>query len=280
MKKIYIVLFLITLLSMPLCTVGITVVTAEEQRTPITTENQAQLLAEYGMTLTELESLLAQYGETIGDYEFVEELEEAIDFYLHYGDELDFIFDLLAIVGITEEELDRLFVHLSKLDEVELETKLVAIESRMLALSDFESPEDLSEAEREELASILFDLAAAMKLEVRLFLDVNGERVPVTISELIEMNQLHGNLLVVELYDLDGQFILDFVLSDDLFDAGLFKEIGDMLSVLAGISNSYPTGEMLPDTASSYLENIVLGMLLLVLSLFFYRSYRLTGVNE
>lgn len=101
--------------------------TAEDLRsmlgTPITDENLAELLASYEITRQEMDVVLAEFGETLDDYYFIEDLDVALSFYLDHDGEMAEIEEFLALIGLTDEEVDSLFNHFMGLDEEQLEQK-------------------------------------------------------------------------------------------------------------------------------------------------------------
>ncbi|WP_026675006.1 processed acidic surface protein [Alkalihalobacterium bogoriense] len=268
MKRLMLVLF-VALLVQPLAIVNSVV--AVESGTTNTTENREVLLNEYELTYEELEHLLAQFGESPEDYDSLDELEVAIQFYQGHGEELEFISMLFAILGITEEEIKTFLLHMQSLNRDTVELSMSALEQRMLQLEHFEHPDDLTGEMKAELVSIWMESLETLKLESRLFLEVNEQKIAVTIVELLEMERLNENRLIVELYDSQGVFLFDFILTDDLFDSGLFMDIASVMTGLPEMAHQFPTDMTLPETASSYGKTALLGLILLILSLYAYQ---------
>lgn len=89
--------------------------------TAITDDNLQELLEYYEFeSKEELESFLNEQGDSIENYEFIEDLEYALDDYIYgYGDEYDIEVDIEGMfteLGLTLEELERLEAHLETLD--------------------------------------------------------------------------------------------------------------------------------------------------------------------
>ncbi|MFC6604971.1 processed acidic surface protein [Ectobacillus funiculus] len=78
--------------------------------TPITDENLNDLLKDYSLTREQLNSLLAEFGESLDDYKFIEDLDNAVDFYVNHDEELEESEALLSQIGLTEEEVDRFLI--------------------------------------------------------------------------------------------------------------------------------------------------------------------------
>ncbi|MCL6618056.1 MAG: processed acidic surface protein, partial [Anoxybacillus ayderensis] len=77
--------------------------------TPITPERLDALLLRYDMTREEAEALLGQFGEQLQHYTFVEDLDYALSFYRDRYDTMQAMTDMLATIGLTEDEIRRLF---------------------------------------------------------------------------------------------------------------------------------------------------------------------------
>ncbi|UOE96024.1 processed acidic surface protein [Alkalihalobacillus sp. LMS39] len=269
MKRLMLVLF-VALLVQPLAIVDSAMALAVENGTTNTMESREVLLNEYELTYEELELLLAQFGETPEDYDSLEELEQAIQFYQGHGEELEFISMLFAILGITEEEIKTFLLHVQSLDREMVEVSMNALEDRMLQFDHFEHPDDLTGEMKAELVSIWMESLEAFGLESRLFLEVNEQKIAVTIVELLEMERLNENRLIVELFNNRGVFLFDLILTDDLVDSGLFIDIASVMSGLPEMAHQFPTEVTLPETASSYGKTALLGLILLLLSLYAY----------
>ncbi|WP_216828504.1 processed acidic surface protein [Alkalihalobacterium elongatum] len=248
--------------------------------TPITAENRQALLDQYNMSLDELDILLTEYGDSLGDYHFLEDLEAAIDFYTTYNNELDAVTGFFEQLGITDEELDKLFLHLSKLDEGTVEAQMAGIEARLLAMGDFSDITDLTEAQKEEIASIFNDMLAAFKMSAKFYLEYNGQREAVSLVALLDMESLNGKTLVVEFYDDGGNLLLDLTIDENIFDFQFLSDIGDMLPVLPHLAHEHPLGEKMPETASSYVENMLIGLFISLLAAIVYIRIRHKGLKD
>jgi processed acidic surface protein len=248
--------------------------------TPITAENRQQLLDEYNMSLEELQDLLAEYGETPEDYYFVEDLEAAIHFYTSFDEELGEVTDFFALLGITDEELEKLFLHLSKLDEETVEAHMAALEERILAMEDFSDVTELTQEQKEEIASLFTDMLAAFKMTATFYLESNGQRELVSLTQLLDMERLGGRILVIEFYDDEGNLLLDMTIDENLFDFDFLEDAGELLTVLPHLAHEHPLGEKMPETASPYVENMLIGLFLSLLAVVLYVRFRLKGVKD
>lgn len=242
--------------------------TAEDLRfmlgTPITDENLAELLASYEITRQEMDVVLAEFGETLDDYYFIEDLDVALSFYLDHDGEMAEIEEFLALIGLTDEEVDSLFNHFMALDEQQLEQEMEGIITRLDPFLMMEDMTVLTDAQQDELVSILQDMMKVLQLDARFYLDDNnGVRTEVTFKELMNMEELYGNTLTIELYNTNGDMLLDMSLSEDMLSSEFFiesgielAEVGDMAGELTNLLHN-----RLPDTASSLWMNMLLGLL-------------------
>lgn len=242
--------------------------TAEDLRsmlgTPITDENLAELLASYEITRQEMDVVLAEFGETLDDYYFIEDLDIALSFYLDHDGEMAEIEEFLALIGLTDEEVDSLFNHFMGLDEEQLEQEMEGIITRLDPYLMMDDMTVLTDAQQNELVSILQDMMNVLQLDARFYLDDNnGVRTEVTFKELMNMEELYGNTLAIELYNTNGDMLLDMSLSEDMLSSEFFiesgielAEVGDMAGELTNLLHN-----RLPDTASSLWMNMLLGLL-------------------
>jgi processed acidic surface protein len=104
--------------------------------TPINEENLQELLDKYGVTMEELEDLLHKNGDSLDNYQYIEDLDMAVDYYLNYT---ELVNEELAKFGITTEELENLISHLSTInfEDPAFEEKMIELAERMESFEDF-----------------------------------------------------------------------------------------------------------------------------------------------
>lgn len=248
--------------------------------TPITAENRNHLLKQFNMTLEDLQVLLTEYGETPEDYYFVEDLEAAIHFYTEFDNELEQVTALFALLGITDDELDRLFLHLSTLDEETVEAQMNALEARILMMSDFSDVTELTQEQKQEFVHLFSDMLAAFKMTATFYLETNGQRESISLSNLLDRQNLNGKVLIIEFYDDAGNFLLDMRIDEDLFDIEFIEEVGDILTTVPQLAHQHPLGAKMPETASPYLENLLIGLCLSILAIVLYTRSRDKGAKS
>lgn len=251
--------------------------------TPITNENLADLLLQYDITRSEMDTLLGEFGETLEDYYFIEDLDIALSFYLGHDEEMAELEEFMASIGLTDEEVDSLFTHFMELDQEPLEKQMEGIITRLDPFLTIDETTELTVAQQDELISVLQDMMSILQLEPHFYLvSKNGIETPVTFKQLINMEELYGNDLLIQLYDTNGELILDMqmseemLLSDFAIESGKeFAEVGDLAGELTTLFHN-----RLPDTASSLWTNMLIGLGIIslgVLGYLFSKRFRLVN---
>lgn len=273
---------------------------SENTETPLTDEALQQLIEDYGFETKEnLESFLNEYDDSIANYDTVEALEEAIDNYIfstEYGFELAGLFEEL---GLTEEELERLEAHLNTLpiETPAFQDRAMALADRMMLIGDFDSADDLSAEQIAEILDIFSDLLDLFELKTQYFLVKDSDKKEINLSTLISLETVNGYDLLVEIYNNQGTFLADILLTAEMFGSDIIKETGEdikeaeetVVVAPAPIAKS-PTsakaapvkqtvkGGKLPDTASPYVTNTLAGLALVLLGVVLYRRFKAQGI--
>ncbi|GGD23183.1 processed acidic surface protein [Pontibacillus salipaludis] len=271
---------------------------------PLTDEALKQLLEEYELTYEELLELLEQNDDSIENYEYIDDLELAIWNYLYTNEDMDYedIEALFAELGLTEEELERLFNHFIQLDfeDSAKVDRLDQIATRMMAFSEFEVATQLSEEQVAELLDIFTQLMQLLELDPSFYLVKDGEKEAVSISSILRMASSDGYDLMVVLNTAKGEFLADIVLTADMFSSELIRDTGKDLAQVGELKNQSESkppepvkpqspksgtegdpvvfqterGGKLPDTASFAVEKTAIGLAVMGLGLFIYRRFK------
>jgi processed acidic surface protein len=251
--------------------------------TPITDENLADLLIQHEITRSELDILLAEFDESVEDYLFIEDLDIALIFYLGHDEEMAELEEFMALIGLTDAEVDSLFTHFMELDETLLEQQMEDIITRLNPFLMLENTTELTVVQQDELVAVLKDMMTILQLEPRFFLvDKNGVETAASFKELMGMEELYGNELLIQFYSTDGELLLDMQLSEEmlssefLIQSGIeFAQVGDLAGELTSLFHN-----RLPDTASSLWVNMIVGLVIVGFGLIGYLySKRLQQVN-
>lgn len=273
---------------------------SENTETPLTDETLQQVIDAYEFESREdLESFLNEYDDSVNNYKTVEALEEAIDNYIF---STDFGFELAGLfeeLGLTAEELERLEAHLKTLpfQTTEFQDRAMAISDRMMLVGDFDSAEDLSAEEIAEILDIFTDLLDLFELKTQYFLVKDSDKKEINLSTLLTLETVNGYDLLIEIYNTQGTFLADILLTADMFGSDIIKETGEDIKeaeetvvVAPAPITKTPTstkaapvkqtvkGGKLPDTASPYVTNTLAGLALVLLGVVLYRRFKAQGI--
>lgn len=233
--------------------------------TPITPENLAELLHQYEITRQEMDVVLAEFGETLEDYYFIEDLDVALSFYLDHDSEMAEIEEFLSLIGLTEEEVDALFTHFMELDEKKLQQQMENIITRLDPYLMMDDVTEVTEAQQDELIGLFQEIMEALQLKAQFILiDENQVETIVTFKQLMNMEELYNNDLLISLYNLQGDLILDMRLSEEMLSSEFFIESGIEFAELGNLAGELTNKlhDRLPDTASSLWENMLFGFII------------------
>ncbi|MFE8699288.1 processed acidic surface protein [Cytobacillus sp. FJAT-54145] len=231
--------------------------------TPITPESIQQLLTDYGMTREELDALLAEYGSSVEEEWSIEDIEIALDFYQGHESEMASLEEFLDAVGLTEDEIHTLFAHFEALDQLSLEQQMENIGTRLEALMMLDPEAELTDEQKQEIISVWEDMIAILNVSPTFYLvDAGGTRNPITFGELAMMEEFDGNGLLIELYTLSGDLLLDMQVSAEMLSGDFAINAGEKLTDVGDIAGELTIlkHERMPDTASTYGLNILLGL--------------------
>ncbi|WP_167553212.1 processed acidic surface protein [Evansella clarkii] len=268
---------------------------------PLTDEIVEEYLEFYGVTYIEMEEILASYGVKLEDFYFEYELdfylwdylydhewdwteEEWEEFHREFLEEIYYeLSELFEEIGLTLEEFKRLVKHFEYVIETtdDLLDRLLALDERIYALPDFESVDELTAEQIAEVLSIFKEMANIFQLDFKFYLVKGDEKLPVTFAEMMKITDLDGYALLIELYNYEGEFLADIIITADLFGSDLIKETGsEMKNVTKEVKavqekapektaedKSAPVaktekGGKLPKTASEYPLYMILGLLI------------------
>jgi LPXTG-site transpeptidase (sortase) family protein len=179
--------------------------------TPIDDNNLQQLLEEYGFDSEEaLEQFLNENNDTIENYEYIEDLEFAVDFYVNSDEYLDEISNLFTDFGLTEEELEKLFAHLETLDveDPAFEEKMLELSERMIAIEEFETADELSAEQIAELFDVFSEMLELFQIEIKYYLVNDGVKQSVSFETLMTMDTTNGYDLLIEIYNKQAEEIV------------------------------------------------------------------------
>ncbi|MFD9625997.1 processed acidic surface protein [Peribacillus muralis] len=279
----------------------------------VTPETLKQLLKDYDMTEAELTELLIDYGELekgesiIDTFHFIYDIEDIIDLEMGYEDEelefndeelQDLMAGLFTEIGLTDEELERFMKHLMPLvEDPSFEDRLMALSDRMDKLADFETIDQLSAAQVAELLSIYNDLQNLLQVQFKFALIQDGVTTNLSLEALFKLKDLTNASLLVSIYDLKGNLLLDFILTGEMIGSDLVKETGNdmkqstkVISKVADVKakadvkkdkkrpiHKTEKGGLMPKTAGNYLLGSLIGLAMMITAFGIIRKARLTS---
>lgn len=250
--------------------------------TPIDDKNLQQLLEDYDFESRDaLEQFLNENDDSIENYKYIEDLEMEVDFYVNGA---EYFAEIFSEFGLTEEEFDKLFAHFETLDyeDPAFEEKLLELGDRMMAFDEFETADELSADQIAELLDIYNDMLDLYQIETKYYLVKDGERKELSMETMMTMETTNGNNLLIEIYNKQGVFLADMVLTEEMFGSYLIQEAGkDMVEAEKKLTAKSPVktvkGGKLPKTASDYAENTLVGLALILAGVFLFRRISVKG---
>jgi len=250
---------------------------------PVTEQNLQELLDTFEITRSELDALLAKYGDSVSNYETIDDLYFTVILITILEEDSD---ELLADLGIglDKQELVNLakhFMTLDILDEAFMD-KLTELEERLAAFGDFESANDLTTEEMNELIAIYREMMDLFELDAKYYLVKGNEKIALSEQEALTLENANGYDLLIELYNLEGVFLADIVLTNDLFGSDLIDKVEDKLEVVKTVPKEAAStesdvvktvkGGKLPNTAGNYAEGLLAGLTLIIIGAFWFRK--------
>ncbi|MFD4705675.1 processed acidic surface protein [Gottfriedia sp. NPDC058432] len=264
------------------------------------------LLDEYGYTEDEIKDLAVYYDDMdknaslLDTYYFTSDIENLI--YLDEDESgsvedqfpsMEDISSALSEFGITQSEINNLSAYLEKVvnDDPAVEAKLEALGERASALEenypeifsmDSEAaPKELPAELKVELMNIVKELQSTLKIDIKVAIEQNGVKTPLTFAKLLTMDDSMDSMenikVYLEIYDNAGNLLLDAVFSPDelLGDDQIVDIVKDTEKAIKNpkpaTKNPKPNvtvrtenGGKLPTTATHTTEWTMVGMLMML----------------
>lgn len=254
--------------------------------TPITDENLKDLLGDYEMTYDELIQLLEENGDSLDNYEFIEDLEDAI---LTYSGDMfgDVFSEIFKEIGITDDELEKLLNHLMSIDlDEKAEQRLEKISEQMMAIGDFESESDLTEEQVQEILNAYQEMLSIFQLNTKFYLVKGSEKKTITLNELAQLESANGYNLLIELYDLNGNLLADMILTPEVFGSDIIKDTAQKIDKVektiikphAKPIKKTINGGKLPNTAGHYGDYLLGGFVMILIGIILFRRWRVMKI--
>ncbi|MEJ9225815.1 processed acidic surface protein [Priestia aryabhattai] len=290
--------------------------------------NVQDVYADFDLDKTSLNALLKENGQSLDDYVYLDDLYEDVGFYLEgddwyeddesydeedasYDDELLSEEDLSGLLsfmqselGLTSEELNRIEAHFTSLeDELSNEATLNRLDQlgeRLAAFEDFDTATELTADQIAELMSIYKEMLSIFHLDAKFALVQGGNERPLSLTDLINLEELKNASLKISLYTTDGKFLADMVITGDMFNSDIITDTGKEVEKSAeavakpaqaqkpavekkqepvkkqtnGAVQKTVKGGKLPETASNYATNTLIGLVLVAAGFVLFRKVR------
>ncbi|WP_461200855.1 processed acidic surface protein [Anoxybacillus sp. TBDG-1] len=235
--------------------------------TPITPERLDALLLRYDMTKEEAEALLGHFGEQLQQYTFIEDLAYALSFYRDRYDAIQAMTDILATIGLTEDEIHRLVERTPPSAKQTLEH--LDEQMQMLVLRDPATP--LTTQEQEALQRLWNEWLSLYRLQAKVY-EVNEQgRKPISFEQFQTVNAP----VVMEWYDDDGTLVADLYIPYERIGSSALIDASEQLAHIGMMALDLESGLLIarmPKTASSYGTNILIGVVLLFASFVLWKK--------
>ncbi|MCY7946762.1 processed acidic surface protein [Bacillus atrophaeus] len=264
--------------------------------TPLTDKNFAALLKKYGLTKSEYAKMFPGDEDIRLFTDSIEDAEEYLSAALEEKQAEEQFMKLFSQIGIDQNELENLYQHMSALEkkDPQFSDKLLALSDRLLDLPSFTSISELSADEIAELLDVMNDFQDTLQVKTKFYLINGNSKKELTARSLLSVNPAQGSKLLVELYDLNGKFLLDAIFTADMVDSETAHQTGSDIRKAEQIVKESKTstkpkktsaaqvektvkGAKLPKTAGHYAEWSMFGLLLLAGGLLMIRKLRKTA---
>ncbi|MFS0822291.1 processed acidic surface protein [Bacillus sp. 1P02SD] len=237
---------------------------------PVNNETIQTLLTKHNLNEDELQHILGGFGESVEDYLFIKDLDTTVDFYLNHAEVLVEAERMLSEVGLTEDEIDGLFLHFLSLNDINLEEKMKSISSNLEQYFSYNNSDGLSSEQQKELLVMYDKMIEVFELQPRYYLLKDGTKEAIAYNNLLEMNTLDGAELLVELYRANDEYLLDLKVSEEMLATDFIIERGEKLLTVATLATEMSIkvqGNKLPITASPFSNLLLIGTLFILLGI-------------
>ncbi|WP_088072413.1 processed acidic surface protein [Gottfriedia luciferensis] len=259
----------------------------------LTQKSLNAILKENGYTEQEVIDLAVKYDDMdknaslLDTYYFTSDIENLI--YLDQDDSssdefpsMEDISSVLSAFGVTQTEITNLSTYLEKVvnNDPTIEAKLQALADRATTLEDKyadtfsmdTAPEELPAGLKVELINIIKELESTLKIDVKISIEQNGVKTPLTFAKLLTMDDSMESMenvkVYLAIYDNNGNLLLDALFTEDalLGNDNLVDLVKDTQKAIKNPNVTVRTekGGKLPTTATHTTEWTMVGMLMML----------------
>ncbi|MBM7608467.1 processed acidic surface protein [Lysinibacillus composti] len=260
--------------------------------------NLDYLYETYETTQQELFSLLEENGESINDYIFIDDLKWLFAD-VDLSDLLDYLFEdlapLLEQIDLSDEELNQMKNHLMSLEDhlsnPDTAERLNQLGEELMTF-DLDVTIEPTLQQVAKIASIYEEFFSIFQVKASYSLVKGDSETPISFTDLLNLEDLEGTNFKVAFYTLDGQFLADLILTEEFLNSEFLNEIGNEIEEsvdevteepvvktneqIVAKTEEYQTvkGGKLPKTATDYIPNALIGLMIVMLGLFMFRKVR------
>lgn len=263
----------------------------------------------YELDQEALLQLLAENGDDINNYIYMDNLEETI-WPIYEGEfpgmDEDLAIGLLPIFqeefDLTDDEIQNIIDHLLSIEDhlsnPETLERLLELSDRMMAFEEFDTASELSLEQIAEIASIFEELLSIFKLNAAYSLVKGDAETPVSLLDLMNLDELKGANLKIVLSGVEGKFLADLIIKGEMIDSETIIETGEQIEETVEevtkpvekspvekpeVQKASPVkkpeknsveGARLPDTAMNYMTYALLGLFVALAGIILYRKAR------
>lgn len=256
--------------------------------------NLDSIYESYGLDQTSLIQRLGEYGEELKDYIYLNDLDTALSVYTSTsgsasGIDKAMILEILKQFDLSDSEVQKLKDYLVSNQEYlnsesvekqlkELETRMTAFGEALLEKENVDASYKPSDKEISEITSMYDELFSILKMKAEFYLTGDGSDTPITMAELLKLDGIDTEDVKIMLYGPDSQLLADIIVPNEMLSSKLeevIKEVADSSDRTVHTEK----GGKLPKTASDYLENTLLGLMLAAAGMLTWRKVRKGNVE-
>ncbi|GGP10000.1 processed acidic surface protein [Oceanobacillus neutriphilus] len=187
----------------------------------------------FGLDQEDILKLISDNGLNINDYVYLDDLSYDLDGDIFWED--DDFFDLSFFMqefDLTEDELLRLEEHILNIPDItsdETLEKLLLLADRMMAFSEFETITELTPGQIGELMSIFHDFLDILQLHAEFVLVTDQGEENLSLETLFHLTRLENANLKINIYNLQGDFLADIIISGEMVDSSTIIDTGNAI---------------------------------------------------
>ncbi|MCG1030095.1 processed acidic surface protein [Virgibacillus halodenitrificans] len=252
----------------------------------------------YDLNEKQLLQLLKENKQDINDYVFIDDLMNDLDYTVEVGlaEELA---QLMEGYGLSADELKNLQDHFYSLEEElakeETINRLLEISYRLMEFEEFDTATEITAEQAIELLSIYKELVSIFQVKIEYTLLQSGKETTLSLNDLFKMEKLVNADLKISIYNLQGKFLADLIITGEMVESDTLHDAGGKLNnglqkteqtlhtpvkkVKSSTTSSTVKGAKLPATASDYGAKSIGGLIVVLLGILCFQRIR-KGASE